>query len=322
VSDLGCGPGWYTVDLGPGAIALDAARAMLDLVPAHAPDAPRVQADLAALPVARHALGGAWARASYVHVPRPELPMALHELHRALAVGAPAELLLFAGDQDHGEFAHDTFPGRRFSAWPAWLLRDVVVGAGFRIERAEFATPDDPQGHHALRLVRERTLADTVGPAMDLLVVGLNPSVHAADAGVGFARPGNRFWPAALRAGLVTRDRDAVHALRHDRVGMTDLVKRASARADGLTAAEDRAGVERLDHLVAWLRPRAVCIVGLAGWRAAVDRRAVAGVQDRRLGGRPVYLMPNPSGINASSTLDDLAGHLARARELAAGSAT
>ena len=79
---------------------------------------------------------------------------------------------------------------------------------------------------------RARTLPDTVGPGMRLLLVGLNPSEYAADAGAGFARPGNRFWPAALAAGLVTRTHDPFHALRVDGVGMTDLVKRATPRAD------------------------------------------------------------------------------------------
>ena len=66
--------------------------------------------------------------------------------------------------------------------------------------------------------VRARTLPDTVGPGMRMLLVGLNPSLYAADAGVGFARPGNRFWPAMLAAGLATRDRDARHLLTARRV--------------------------------------------------------------------------------------------------------
>ena len=66
---------------------------------------------------------------------------------------------------------------------------------------------------------------------MRLLVVGLNPSLYSADVGVGYRRPGNRFWPAALGAGLVTRDRDPSHALRVHGVGMTDLVKRATSNA-------------------------------------------------------------------------------------------
>ena len=94
---------------------------------------------------------------------------------------------------------------------------------------------------------------------------------------------------------------------------MTDLVKRATPRADALTRDEYRSGLERLERLCAWLEPRAVCVVGLAGWRAAVDRKATPGWQDRPLGGRPVYVMPSTSGLNAATTLDDLTEHLRRA---------
>jgi TDG/mug DNA glycosylase family protein len=152
---------------------------------------------------------------------------------------------------------------------------------------------------------------------MRLLVCGLNPSLYAADAGVGFARPGNRFWPAALAAGLVTRDRDPGHALRVHGVGFTDAVKRATVGADELPATELRAGMARVERLCAWLRPGALCVLGLAGWRAAVDRRAVAGPQQQRLGGVPVYVMPNPSGRNAHTTPAALMDHLRRAMALA-----
>ena len=148
-----------------------------------------------------------------------------------------------------------------------------------------------------------------------MLCVGLNPSPYAAEVGVGFARPGNRFWPAAIAAGVVTRDRDPEHALRAHGVGMTDLVKRPTARADALSRDEYRDGVERLRTVVSWLAPSAVCIVGLAGWRAAVDRRATTGWQPEPLGGRPVYVMPNPSGLNAHDTVDSLAAHLRLAAE-------
>jgi TDG/mug DNA glycosylase family protein len=152
---------------------------------------------------------------------------------------------------------------------------------------------------------------------MALLVVGLNPSFYAADAGVGFARPGNRFWPAALRAGIVTRDRDAFHALRHHGMGMTDLVKRPSSGAGELRREEYVAGMRRVDLLIRWLEPRAVCFVGLAGYRAAVDRRAAPGPQSLPVAGRPVYVMPSTSGANAACSLDLLVAHLERAATMA-----
>jgi TDG/mug DNA glycosylase family protein len=163
---------------------------------------------------------------------------------------------------------------------------------------------------------RARSLPDTVGPAMRLLICGLNPSLYAADAGVPFARPGNRFWPAALAAGLVTVDRDPDHALRHHGVGMTDIVKRATVAADELTTVEYQGGLARVERLVRWLRPGAVCFVGLAGWRAAMDRRAQPGRQPEDLAGVPVHVMPSTSGLNARTSLSELEGHL---RAAAAG---
>lgn len=190
--------------------------------------------------------------------------------------------------------------------WDDGLVADLVEGAGFTVAPTGAGEPE-------LALVRERTLPDVVGPGMRLLVCGLNPSVYSADAGVGYARPGNRFWPAARAAGLVTCDRDPWHALEVDGVGMTDLVKRATRRADALDADEYRHGLDRVDRLVERLAPARVCIVGLAGWRAAVDRGAGAGPQERRLGGAPTYVMPSTSGLNAHSRLADLVEHLARA---------
>jgi TDG/mug DNA glycosylase family protein len=91
---------------------------------------------------------------------------------------------------------------------------------------------------------------------------------------------------------------------------MTDLVKRATPRADQLTPDEYRAGAARVERLVAWLQPRAVGVVGLTGWRHAIDRKAVAGWQEASFGGRPVYVMPNTSGLNARVPLAALVGHL------------
>jgi TDG/mug DNA glycosylase family protein len=313
VVDLGCGAGLHLPYLPPPAVALDAAHAMVRLAREAAPDAWPVQADLEALPFRRGALGGGWARASYLHVRRERLPLALADLHHALAVGAPAHLLLHAGKRS-GTLADDDFPGRWFSAWEPDALADVFVGAGFTIERCAVDAADT--FWLAARITRARTLPDTVGPGMRLLVCGLNPSVYAADVGVGFARPGNRFWPAALAAGLVRRDRDPRAALLHDGVGMTDLVKRATPRADELTRDEYRGGLARVERMVAWLHPGAVCFVGLAGWRAAVDRRAKAGEQPDGIGGRPAYVMPSTSGLNARVPVDELADHLRAALAL------
>lgn len=318
VVDLGCGPGWCTSELGEPALALDAAGAMLDLVPARAPTALRVRADLAHLPFRRGSLGAAYADRSYVHLPRAAVPLALADLHAALHRGAPAELVLFSGDLEWGAFAGDDFPGRRFSSWPERLLRDVLHGAGFAVRSWRAETGRGGGSHLRVRVVRRRTLADTVGPGLRLLVVGLNPSPFSADAGVPFARPGNRFWPAALAAGLATRARDPRHALEAHGLGLTDLVKRPTRRADQLSVDELRRGRRRLERLARWLRPGAVCVVGLTGWRRATGTGATAGPQPEPLAGAPLYLMPNPSGRNAHVGVGDLADHLRAALALAA----
>ena len=105
-----------------------------------------------------------------------------------------------------------------------------------------------------LRLKRIRSLPDTVGPNMQVLIIGLNPSPYSADTGIGYGRPGNRFWPAALKAGLVRIDRDPRHALSHHGVGMTDLVRRTTARADEVERTEFEAGFERIERLVTCCR--------------------------------------------------------------------
>jgi double-stranded uracil-DNA glycosylase len=225
-----------------------------------------------------------------------QVPMSLARLHWDTPVGSPLTVEVNRSDPE-GELVV--------------RLRDVVVGAGFAVD--DVGVEDLSI---RMRARRERTLADTVGPGMRLLVCGLNPSLYAADAGVGYARPGNRFWPAARAAGIVERDRDPVDALVHHGMGMTDLVKRATTGASALTAAEYRSGTARVERLVRWLRPAAVCFVGLAGWRAAVDPRAAAGEQSAGFGGVLAYVMPSTSGANAHARLDDLADHLRAAAAL------
>lgn len=301
VVDLGCGTGAYLPSLGASVVGLDASTSMLERAATHG--TPLVQADLGRLPFRPGGVAGAWARNSYLHVPHDELPLALAELHRALPVGAPVAASFISGPHDR-YVADDDIPGRNFWRWTDDDLVDLFVGAGFE---SVVLSGERPRFVDA---VRARSLPDTVAADMRLLVCGLNPSLHAADAGIGFVTPGNRFWPAALEVGLASVDRDPFHAARHHGMGMTDLAKRATTRADELAPDEYRDGLARVERLCERLRPGAVCMVGLAGWRTAVDRTAVAGWQDRTLGGRPVYVMPSTSGLNAHSTQADLTAHL------------
>jgi len=317
--DLGCGPGHYLPLLGEPAVAVDAAASMVRAAREAHPSVPAVRADLLHLPFGRGTVAGVWASKAHQHVPAADLPAALAEVHRILPVGGRFDLTVFAGpdgqptseevtDDDSG----DDLPGRWFTWWEPTHLRAVIEAAGFAVDQLELVGAPH-QGAHArieVTATASRALPDHVGPGMRLLCCGLNPSLHAADAGVGYVTGSNRFWRAMEAAGLATRDRDPRHLLHHDRIGMTDLVKRPTARADELATAEYRAGVERLEALCTWLRPAAVAVVGLAGWRAAVDRKAAVGWQPRTLGPSPVYVLPSTSGLNAGTSLDDLVGHL------------
>lgn len=246
---------------------------------------------------------------------RDRVPWALMELHQALSVGATLTLTMrHAGNASpvvDDDAARPVVP-----AWGVESLTDVLVGAGFSVETCA-ADERRAERIHA-RATRARTLPDVVGPGMRVLLCGLNPSEYSADVGTAFARPGNRFWPAALAAGIVHRDRDPRDALLSHGIGLTDLVKRATPRADVLTKGEYRVGAARLERLVRWLRPPVVCFVGLSGYRAAIGRHAVAGEQAGGFGGAVAYVMPNPSGINAHVTVGDLAVHLRAAAALGA----
>lgn len=312
--DVGCGAGRYLPYLGTPVIALDASSVMLGACRDEVPDALYARADVEHLPFARHSIGGAWSSMTHLHVPRHRLPLSLWDLHRVLKVGAPFELQLLEGAYEGEDLPGDDVGGRFFSAWTPGRLVDQVLGAGFDVDLGSVTVSGDEVW---LRAVRARTLADTVSPGMRLLICGVNPSMYSADAGVGYARPGNRFWKAALAAGIVSKDRDPIDALINHGVGMTDFVKRATRTAAEVTDDEYRRGYERVGRLVEWLQPGAVCFVGLSGWRAVVNRRATAGLQDEPIGGRPAYVMPSTSGLNARTSLDELSGHLADAAKVA-----
>ena len=199
--------------------------------------------------------------------------------------------------------------GRWFAPMPFAV---VAHGAGTSV-----VSETEGLGLAKWQLRREPTLADLVAPLLRVLVVGLNPSVVAAESRVPFVGASNRFWPAALDAGLVRVDRDPWRAFVDAHVGFTDLVKRASPRADGLTREEYAEGATRLRAVVEWLQPAVVCFAGLTGYRKAVDPDATEGSQPTRFGDAATYVMPNPSGANAHASRDDLVAHLTAVRDLA-----
>jgi TDG/mug DNA glycosylase family protein len=155
-----------------------------------------------------------------------------------------------------------------------------------------------------------RSIPDVIGPGLRVLFCGINPSLYSAAVGHHFARPGNRFWPALHAAGLTDRQllpfEDRL--LLTTGYGVTNLVRRATATADELSAAELTAGARALLRKVRWHRPRMVAFLGVTAYRLAFGRpRAVLGRQAEALAGAAVWVLPNPSGLNAHYQLADLA---------------
>ena len=163
--------------------------------------------------------------------------------------------------------------------------------------------------------VRGATLPDLLGPDVRLLFVGINPGLWTVAAQAHFARPGNRFYPALLAAGLLPKSLDASSGysdtdrdlLLRSGIGITNLVARATARADELNALELRAGAQRLRELVQRIRPVVVAVAGITAYRSAfADRRAIVGRQPQDLAGAQLWVVPNPSGLNAHDTVASL----------------
>jgi TDG/mug DNA glycosylase family protein len=167
-----------------------------------------------------------------------------------------------------------------------------------------------------------RTIPDLVGPGLRVLFSGINPSLYSAATGHHFARPGNRFWPALHRSGFTPRqlhpsEQSELPALG---LGITNVVARATARADELDAAELVAGGAVLAALVGRWRPRVLAVLGVTAYRIASGRpKATMGPQPDELAGVPVWVLPNPSGLNAHFQIADLAVEFGRLRAAAAG---
>lgn len=167
-----------------------------------------------------------------------------------------------------------------------------------------------------LESFRDSTVPDLVGPDLAVLFVGINPGLWTAATQTHFAHPGNRFYPALRRAGIITRDidrgrgmtdGDRAHLLERG-VGITNVVHRATAKASELTTAELRAGGEQLRRFIGEHRPRVVAVAGITAYRTAFGLpKATMGVQPEALEGAELWVVPNPSGLNAHETVETLA---------------
>ncbi|MFI6866129.1 G/U mismatch-specific DNA glycosylase [Nocardia sp. NPDC050406] len=169
-----------------------------------------------------------------------------------------------------------------------------------------------------LAAAQDKTVPDVIGPGLRVLFCGINPGLWSGATGYHFARPGNRFWPALHRSGFTPR------VLRPDEqremlalgLGITNVAARTTAKAEQLSAEELRVGGRALVERVEKYRPRVLAVLGIGAYRTAFGRpRTTVGPQSERIGDTAIWVLPNPSGLNAHYTLDALASEFRALRE-------
>jgi len=160
-----------------------------------------------------------------------------------------------------------------------------------------------------LRRAAGRTVPDLLAPGLDVLFCGINPGLYSAATRLHFARPGNRFWPALHLGGFTARQlapHEADELLSYG-LGMTVIVRRGTATAAELSPEEYVAGGRALVRKLRRHRPRILAVLGVGAYRAAFDKPAAKlGLQPNQIAETPVWLLPNPSGLNANYQLPDL----------------
>ena len=160
-----------------------------------------------------------------------------------------------------------------------------------------------------LAAARGRGVADIIAPGLKVLFCGINPGLYSAAVGHHFARPGNRFWAALFRAGFT----DRLLAPSDERLllaqgyGITNIVDHATAQASALSAEELRAGARLLEKKVRAFRPHILAVLAIDAYRKAFERPAAhLGLQREKIGETALWVLPNPSGINAAYQMADL----------------
>lgn len=189
------------------------------------------------------------------------------------------------------------------------VRHSVIMAARRRIVDVGFTRAE-------LEAARDVTVDDLVGADVQLLFVGINPGLWTAASQTHFAHPGNRFYPALLRAQIIDReidrgagmnDADRAHLIKRG-IGITNVVRRTTAKASELSADELRAGGEDLRRFVAEHAPDVVAVAGITAYRTAFRlTKAVMGEQAGDFEGARLWVVPNPSGLNAHETVDSLA---------------
>jgi len=166
--------------------------------------------------------------------------------------------------------------------------------------------------HADLLAAKNKTVRDVIAPDLRVLFCGINPGLYSAATSHHFARPGNRFWPTLYQAGFTQRLLTPAEEreLLVSGYGITNLVARATATADELSVEELVAGQRRLESKVKRYQPQVLAVLGIGAYRTAFAQKVVAlGPQPERLAKSLVWVLPNPSGLNAHYQLADLAAH-------------
>ena len=154
-----------------------------------------------------------------------------------------------------------------------------------------------------------KTVPDVIGHGLGVLFCGINPGLYTAAVGHHFARPGNRFWPALYRSGFTGRllSPFAERELLQLGLGVTNVVPRATAAASELNQEDFKKGGRALRAKVLRYRPRIIAVLGVGAYREAFAQpKAVIGEQSEAIGDARVWVLPNPSGLNANYQLNDL----------------
>lgn len=203
-----------------------------------------------------------------------------------------------------------------------WRSNASTHGRSWRpvSERTTRPTRDELESFHGC------TVDDLLPSPLRLLFVGINPGLWTAAVNAHFARPGNRFWPALHAAGITSASVDAslglpqwaAVELERSGIGISNIVPIATARADELTTTQLRAGGERLRELVRSTQPTVVAVLGVTAFRQAFGQRGLQmGRSDEPFEGSELWVMPNPSGLNAHETVESLARWYRSAAEAA-----
>lgn len=164
----------------------------------------------------------------------------------------------------------------------------------------------------------EKTLRDVIAPGLHILFCGINPGLYSGATGHHFARPGNRFWPTLYQAGFTPR---LLHPSEQNELlslgyGITNLVPRTTATADELTSDELLAGRKRLERKVKRYQPQVLAVLGIGAYRMAFQEpKATLGLQSNSIGQTRIWVLPNPSGLNAHYQLSGLVEQFRKLRE-------